>query len=495
MPHCPACGVACDEGTSRCPGDGHGTATNDPLLGQVLGERYRILTRIGAGGMGTVYRAEHIVLCKRVAVKVLRPELSLEEELVRRFQREAIAASQIGQENIVDVTDFGRTARGELYFVMEELDGESLRQILASCGPLPVDRALRILSQLCRALAAAHARGIVHRDLKPDNVVVVQRTDGSELVKVVDFGVSQSGPGGGGRITRAGMILGTPEYMAPEQGTSAMVDHRADVYGFGVLAYEMFTGKPPFHGETSLGTLLAHQTLLPQPPSRHRPDIPADVDVLIVRALAKRPDARQQTMLEMATELTRVLVARGLPAVYDRCSTPLPRAAETLANPTDRRFPPGAGSTGRGATVALDLLAHAGEEPVQTAAPALSRRSRRALVASALGLAAVLAAVALATRASRPPTLVACAPAPEAGLAASTTASMLASALAAEPIGAAHAVSFAAISPSPAPEAREVPSRTAAGVRRAAPERKLGGAARKNDNPYPKLDDLKPDPF
>src|SRR5512138_1446396 len=163
MRTCPTCRMTCDEGLESCPVDGTPLSDSDPLLGQVLGDRYRLLVRIGAGGMGTVYRAEHVVLRKRMAVKVLRPELSGDEDLVRRFQQEAIAASQIGQENIIDVTDFGRTPQGALYYVMEELEGATLAEIL-DAGPLPIPRVLDLLAQIARALGAAHGRGIVHRD-------------------------------------------------------------------------------------------------------------------------------------------------------------------------------------------------------------------------------------------------------------------------------------------------------------------------------------------
>ena len=157
MPICPTCREARDDGATACPLDGT-PLVEDPLLGQILGDRYRILARIGRGGMGTVYRAEHVVLRKRMAVKVLRPELSADGDLVRRFQGEAIAASAIGQENIVDVTDFGHTPQGALYFVMEELEGQSLGAIVAG-GPLPLERALLLLAQICRALAAAPVAG------------------------------------------------------------------------------------------------------------------------------------------------------------------------------------------------------------------------------------------------------------------------------------------------------------------------------------------------
>src|SRR5512146_471293 len=305
MRTCPTCRAVCGEAVTRCPVDGTPLTPADPLVGQVLGDRYRLVAHIGSGGMGAVYRAEHVVLGKRMAVKVLRPELSDDEDLVRRFQHEAIAASQIGQENIVAVTDFGRTPHGALYFVMEELDGVSLSALLHD-GPLPLERAAMLLAQICRALAAAHERGIVHRDLKPDNVIVLRRDDGSDFVKVVDFGIAKSRavperP----RVTRAGTIIGTPEYMAPEQGAAASVDHRADIYAFGVLAYELVTGGVPFHAQNAIATVLEHQTKAVVPPGQLRPGMPPEFETLVMKALAKRPEARHQTMAEVATELGR----------------------------------------------------------------------------------------------------------------------------------------------------------------------------------------------
>jgi serine/threonine-protein kinase len=503
--------MVCGEGASRCPADGSELVQGDPLLGQILGDRYRILERIGTGGMGTVYRAEHVILRKRLAIKVLRPELSMDEGLVQRFQQEAIAASQVGQENIVDVTDFGRTPRGALYFVMEDLDGENLQQVLTACGPLLLARALLILSQLCRALTAAHGRGIVHRDLKPENVILLRRADGSDFVKVVDFGISKTGRERR-RLTRAGMIMGTPEYMAPEQGAAATVDQRADIYALGVLAYEMLTGKLPFQCETPMATLLAHQTRAPEPPGRHRPDLPAELEALILRALEKRPDARQQTMLEVASELTCVLVAHGLPPVYDRTPTipPQPMALAGLTDlfplaPAPRR------STGRGGTVALD---RSGRASVNRPA-ASRRRAGRLLVGSVLGLAAVVAgaAVAVWAIAARSPMT---ASAPVAAPARIPTSPSLATAgqpsrsrdpapdrdergvpliaipARAPPRQSALATSDASSKGTPL-RGRHRPAAKAA--RNGAAGRGLGDSREKGENRYLKLDDLKPDPF
>jgi serine/threonine-protein kinase len=290
-----------------CPVDGTRLVPAPEIEGRVLGDRYRIISRLGQGGMGSVYLAEHVTLGKRMAVKVLRPEYSRDEELLDRFQHEARAASQIGQENIVEVFDFGHTPEGEAYFVMEALDGESLARVLHRDGPLPVARALPIFLQICRALGAAHQRGIVHRDLKPENVFILKRNDGSDFVKVLDFGIAK-GPGtpDAKRLTRAGSIIGTPEYMSPEQASATNIDQRSDVYAFGVLAYETLTGRLPFDGETPLATLMKHQSDAPVPPRRLRPELPSDVEELVLRALVKRPEGRQQSMQELAHEIARV---------------------------------------------------------------------------------------------------------------------------------------------------------------------------------------------
>ena len=269
----------------------------------------------------------------------------------RLLEREAVAASKIGQENIVDVTDFGRTREGNLYFVMEELEGRSLAAVLHLEGPLPYDRAALLLAQVCRALAAAHSHGIIHRDLKPDNVLVMRRADGSDFVKVVDFGISKSPGEGDERITRAGTIIGTPEYMSPEQGAAAAIDHRADVYAFGILCYEVLTGTVPFQGETSVATLIEHQTRLPEPPSSRRPGMPEEFEQLILKALEKKPQNRQQSMVEIAADLSRVLARYGLPSVYERGRTPPPMPAP-LSGYTVRLHR--RSNSSRGETVAID---------------------------------------------------------------------------------------------------------------------------------------------
>jgi serine/threonine-protein kinase len=318
-------------------------AEQDRMVGYVLGARYRVLSRLGEGGMGTVYLCEHAVLGRRYAVKVLRPELAQDAELVARFRNEAVAASRIGGENVVDVLDFGTAEDGASYYVMEALEGRSLAAVIGEDGPLAVPRALALLEQLCRALGAAHARGVVHRDVKPDNVFVVPGADGAERAKVIDFGISKvtREEPSAQRLTRAGAIIGTPEYMAPEQAAGEPVDHRADVYALGVLAYEMLTGTLPIVANTPVATLVAHQTRTPEAPSARRPGIPRDVDALVLATLAKRPEDRPASMEAVAAAIAAI--RRGAaPALPPPTRSPLARGAaaagEGSPGPRPRRI-------------------------------------------------------------------------------------------------------------------------------------------------------------
>jgi serine/threonine-protein kinase len=370
---CPTCQSNHDDALAFCPNDGTSLRAGGPLVGKVLGDRYKVIARIGEGGMGTVYLAEHVMLGKRMAVKVLREEFSAQEELIKRFQLEAVAASQIGQENIVNVTDFGRTPEGQLYFVMELLEGESLAAIIRRDGAISVERSLPILAQICKALAAAHSRGIIHRDLKPDNVVVIQKDERIDFVKVLDFGISKAGESPGvGRLTQVGMMLGTPEYMAPEQARGAPVDARADVYAFGVLAYEMVTGSLPFLGETPVATLMKHQNEQPQPPGQRRPDlgIPEELEKLILKALSKNASTRHQGMGEVATDLSRCMGRYGMGPVTTPVNMSIGGGRGTPSHPILTPVP--SIKTPKGTTMQLTEAEVSGKTPL----PALSGFAR-----------------------------------------------------------------------------------------------------------------------
>ncbi|MBK9070605.1 MAG: serine/threonine protein kinase [Myxococcales bacterium] len=280
------------------------------LAGVVLEGRYRIDRLIGEGGMGMVYLGEHMQIGRKVAIKVLHQSYSRMPELLERFRREARAASRIGHPNIVDITDSGNTPGGSAYFVMEYLDGVELAQELERQGALSLQRAAHIGISVCRALAAAHAVGIIHRDLKPENIFLLKKDGGPDVVKVLDFGIAKTAEAEEvreRRLTSPGMTMGTPEYMAPEQAAGKLADVRSDIYSVGAVLYEMLTGVPPYYGENFLEILTKKATVDPQPTVALRKSIPASVDALVMRAMARDPSARQQTMAELEADLARVV--------------------------------------------------------------------------------------------------------------------------------------------------------------------------------------------
>ena len=284
----------------------------DALLpaGTVLGERYRIEEVIGQGGMGTVYRAQHLTLGKPFAVKVLKGMHSARPDFVARFQREAVAASQIRHPGIVDVFDFGRAVEGSFYCVMEYLPGETLAARVARLGALPVAEAVRVSRDMARALTAAHTQGIFHRDIKPENVLLVPVTGAPDTVKLVDFGIARLvDPAHNSRETGEGVILGTPQYMSPEQASGLSQDARADVYSLGVLLWELLAGAPPFRGASATHVLAAH-LLEPAPRLPHsgpHGPIPRRLGRLLSRMMAKRPEDRPARMQDVVAELDSVL--------------------------------------------------------------------------------------------------------------------------------------------------------------------------------------------
>ena len=285
----------------------------DPLVGQIVAGRYAITRKIGEGGMGAVYEAQHTLIGKRVAIKVLLDKYAQKESIIARLNQEARLASAIGHPHIVDITDLGKTEDGRTFVVMEYLEGESLAELIAREGPLAPERALRIAVQVADALAAAHAKGIIHRDVKPENIFLVGR-DGREFVKVVDFGISKhlrpDEETEEVRLTQTGMVLGTPLYMSPEQARGeANLDHRIDIYALGVILYEMVTNEVPFRGANYLGILSQVLTKEPTPPRELRPDLAISeaCERVILKAMAKNREDRYQTMAELAGDLHRLL--------------------------------------------------------------------------------------------------------------------------------------------------------------------------------------------
>jgi serine/threonine-protein kinase len=284
------------------------------VIGTLVGGRYRIRRLCGEGGMGRVYEAEHIEIGKRVALKILHPAYSQTPDLVERLKREARAASKISHPNVVDVTDSGTTPDGSFFFVMEYIEGIELGELIFREKRLEVPRALVITAQVCRALHAAHQVNVIHRDLKPENVLILSRDGQRDFIKVLDFGIAKSGDTEDSnnqsrpsrRLTHPGMTMGTPEYMAPEQATGHPADPRSDVYAVGGILYEMLSGRPPYEGANFMDILNKKANQLPPPLSNVRADVPAELEALITRTLAKVPGARPQTMEELEREIQQI---------------------------------------------------------------------------------------------------------------------------------------------------------------------------------------------
>jgi hypothetical protein len=286
------------------------------MIGRTIGN-YVVRDKIGEGGMGVVFRAEHPHINRRVAIKVLHPGADRNPEVVHRFFNEARAATEIRNEHIVEVLDFGTLPEGMPYLVMEWLDGESLGSLLRSARKLPLGQAALIMNGIARALRAAHGKGVVHRDLKPDNVFLVRRDGEPDLVKVLDFGIAKLLATGMPvqYQTQTGAIIGTPAYMSPEQCRGAKeIDHRTDVYALGVIGYQMLTGRLPFAADALGELLLKHLTETPAPADSIEPSVPGPVSQILARALEKEPEKRpglDEIMFTMDAALAADAVPRS----------------------------------------------------------------------------------------------------------------------------------------------------------------------------------------
>jgi eukaryotic-like serine/threonine-protein kinase len=315
-------------------------AVSDTLIGTLFDGRYTVVRKLGAGGMANVYLAEDQELGRRVAIKILNDRHANDDQFVERFRREAKNAAALSHPNIVSIYDRGE-AEGTYYIAMEFIDGRSLKELIVSRGPAPLTVAVEYARQILSALRFAHRHGIVHRDIKPHNALV----DAEGRVKVTDFGIARAGTS---QMTEAGSIVGTAQYLSPEQARGTNVDQRSDLYSLGIVLYELLTGTVPFNGDTPVEIAMKHLSTLPEPPSTRRSDIPRDLDLIVMRALAKDPDDRYQSAEEMDADLERFLRGATVSPVTEEAATQIMRlpavdqpyaatAATMIAPPSSRR--------------------------------------------------------------------------------------------------------------------------------------------------------------
>jgi serine/threonine-protein kinase len=291
---CTTCGKEYPDTTKFCPLDGSTLRSKNPtadLIGQVIADRYNIVKKLGEGGMGAVYLGEHVKMGRKSAIKVMAPSMANDPDAISRFNREAANASRISHANVCQIYDFGETPEGIIYLAMEFIEGQALTDLIEKEGALEPRRAAHILKQAADGLAAAHDLGMVHRDIKPDNIMIVQGRDGTDIVKVVDFGIAKAvqGDDTSQKVTKTGLVVGTPEYMSPEQLAGDKLDGRSDLYSLALVLYRMLTGVLPFQAETSQEMMIKRLTDDPMTLVDARPDIayPPKMQLVLDKALQR----------------------------------------------------------------------------------------------------------------------------------------------------------------------------------------------------------------
>jgi serine/threonine protein kinase len=308
--YCPKCQKKFETLWAKCPDDGAELETDktEQMIGQIFADQYEILSVLGAGGMSVVYRAKHRLMDRIVAIKLLHDDS--DKQAIERFKHEAKSSSSLKHQNIISIYDFGIVGN-QAYLVMDCLEGKNLSEILEKEERLSVDRAINIFRQTCHGLEHAHKNGILHRDLKPSNLVIIKGEDGTELVKIVDFGIAKLMPNAAmqqTRLTQTGDIFGSPLYMSPEQCQARPLDSRSDIYSLGCLMYEALTGVAPLRGETAYDTMTMHVSTLPAAFGTVAPELKIDksIEAMVFRCLEKKPEDRYQTIAELLTDMPTV---------------------------------------------------------------------------------------------------------------------------------------------------------------------------------------------
>jgi serine/threonine-protein kinase len=279
------------------------------LLGSIVAERYHILKKLGEGGMGTVYLAEHVKMGRKAALKVMNPGMNSDPDAIARFNREAANASRLNHPNVCGIYDFGETPDGLIYLAMEFIEGESLTSLIEKNGHLAAPRAASIIHQAADALAVAHDYGIVHRDLKPDNIMIAKARDGGDMVKVVDFGIAKASSSDAQKVTKTGLVVGTPEYMSPEQLAGDKLDGRSDIYSLGLVAFNCLTGLLPFPSNSAQEAMIMRLTDEPKTLAEMKPDIqwPAALQKVMDKVLMRDAELRYQKSSDFGRDIAKAV--------------------------------------------------------------------------------------------------------------------------------------------------------------------------------------------
>jgi len=394
---CPQCGAEYELDQRFCPQDGTTlrlrNETGD-LVGCIIADRYHVLRKLGEGGMGQVYLAEHVKMGRKSALKVMNPAMVKDADAISRFNREASNASRINHPHVAAIYDFGETSDGIIYLAMEFVDGPPLTKLIEAEGPLPPARAASIVRQAADALSVAHEMGIVHRDLKPDNIMIARARDGGDDVKVVDFGIAKAADNIAQKVTKTGLVVGTPEYMSPEQLAGDKLDGRSDIYALALVAFNILTGKLPFPAETVQESMIMRLTESPRKLAEMRPDVAwsSEVQACLDKALERDVSARYQSATDFGRGLSRTLEQMAAPA------------SGTAVRPSTARADAGSESRGSLPLTRVALERPASDQPVAASAAALGEPTvgipvRRRSRAVAVGAGGVILIAALASAA------------------------------------------------------------------------------------------------
>ncbi len=345
---CPTCGTEYPLSERFCPRDGTALRGSNPqgdLVGSVVHEKFHVMKKLGEGGMGAVYLAEHVKMGRKVALKVMNPGMHQDADAIARFNREAKNASQLNHPNVCAIYDFGETAEGMIYLAMEYIEGSSLSGIIEKNGALTPARAASIIHQAADALQVAHDYGIVHRDLKPDNIMIAQARDKSDMVKVVDFGIAKASSSDAQKVTKTGLVVGTPEYMSPEQLAGDKLDGRSDIYSLALVAFNCLTGTLPFPSNSAQEAMIMRLTDHPKTLAEMKPDRtwPDELQAVMDKALARDAAERYQSAAEFGRMLSRAvenmpqtLIAEAGTQVMGAGAAVAAAAARTAAVPKTR---------------------------------------------------------------------------------------------------------------------------------------------------------------